>query len=115
MRCVVCGVGGWDPFVWGCVFRCAFATTSDIPDESSISLFLVMYHSVTFGCQLLFLAVKLSDAFFDVCCAIISIREFDASMFESFLCCQIAFTTFLSVYWQLVKWYHLFEHGLRFL
>ena len=73
MRCVVCGVGGWDPFVWGCVFRCAFATTSDIPDESSISLFLVMYHSVTFGCQLLFLAVKLSDAFFDVCCAIISI------------------------------------------
>ena len=48
MRCVVCGVGGWDPFVWGCVARCAFATTSDIPDESCISLFLVMYQSTAF-------------------------------------------------------------------
>ncbi len=70
---VVCGVGGWDPFLWGCVLRCAFATTSDIPDESSISLFLVMCHSVTFGCQLLFLAVKLSDAIYVLCCAFIVI------------------------------------------
>ena len=35
-------------------------------------------------------------------------------MFETFLCCRIAVTTFLSAYWQLVNWYHIFEHGLRY-
>ena len=33
--------------------------------------------------------------FFDVCRTIIFICEFDTSLFESFMCCQIAVTTFL--------------------
>ena len=49
------------------------AATSDTPDASGISMFLVTCHSVALGFKLLFLVVKLSDTLRRLCCAFLVI------------------------------------------